>query len=469
MRPVFVAIASGSVNDVMAKWLGDNHFPLAGTATTREELLASNLRDVGHLVLGVQVGDAGTLASVRMMCGPEIDIVYLAGPAPAQGQDGAETGYRDAGASQVLWGSRITATAVARLLARAEASSTEAPLEAIPAARPEPSPPQEPARPRLVVPQAQRPVPAQPRPAAEAGHAKAEAPAMRPGASASPEAAFFPLGMAEGVEAQTGAPAGVVWVITSTDGGVGKTLTSLELAAQGVLHGCRTALVDLNLNNDNLVFIAGSIEENVSHVGLDAIANHDINVTTVKQIASHLVWGPDLFRGKSKSKDLAGMIDIPGERVNAFLRVLQGIYDLVVVDTVPQPNHASTLTALKAATSVLWLTTPGIAAVHNTQAMSTWFRQQLTTARVEVLVNRSARGMHDGVDVSKVVGRKVIGEIPYDDMRFRQVEQSGKPWSLKDRRTAYRAVFEALWPGDIVAAKASRTAFLGGLLRRREV
>ena len=144
-----------------------------------------------------------------------------------------------------------------------------------------------------------------------------------------------------------------VIVISSGKGGVGKTVTAINLAASINALGKNVVVVDANLTTPHVAL----------HLGAPIVPISLTDVLKGKHKVKHAVYqhnsGTKVVPASISPKKLHG---IKLERFGKAIQDLRKISDVVIVDSAAGLNK-EVITAIKAAHDVLVITNPEIAAV----------------------------------------------------------------------------------------------------------
>ncbi|MEA3514178.1 MAG: cell division ATPase MinD [Nanoarchaeota archaeon] len=194
-------------------------------------------------------------------------------------------------------------------------------------------------------------------------------------------------------------------VIASGKGGVGKTTTSINLAAALRECGKDVIIVDGDLINPNVSLYLGSDE--VEHT-LHDVLRGEISIS--EAIYTH----PSGIKVIPSSISLSDLPHAHYKALGRALSPLEGYTDLVIVDSHPGINKDAQH-IFKLADELLVVTVPELSAV--TDAMKTIrMAESLGTNVMGVLINRKERKGYEmeSKEIESFLEKPVIGEIAED-------------------------------------------------------
>ncbi|MFY1677035.1 AAA family ATPase [Streptomyces sp. WMMC905] len=235
-----------------------------------------------------------------------------------------------------------------------------------------------------------------------------------------------------------GGGGGTVVAVCGAKGGVGTTVTAINLALAAQLSGRSTALLDMDLQTGDVaayldvqfrrsVADLATINDISPRVLADAVFRHDSGVAL-------LLAPADGERGE----------EITDRAARQILDALRSRYEVVVVDCGAQlasPGAA----AVELADLALLVTTPDVIAVRGAKrAVRLWDRLQIRKpSETTVVVNRHTRGTEiQPALVRRITGTAVAGTtIPAGFRELQGVVDAGRLHTLEERG----AVRQALW------------------------
>jgi pilus assembly protein CpaE len=233
-------------------------------------------------------------------------------------------------------------------------------------------------------------------------------------------------------------PGGTVITVTGAKGGVGATVTAVQLALAARASGQNVALLDLDLQSGDVasyldvqfrrsVADLAAITDISPRVLQDAVYTHDSGIAL-------LLAPAEGERGEEVSDRVARQV----------LGALRSRHDVVIVDCGSQMNSA-TAAAVEMADQALLLVTPDVIAVRAAKRMvRMWDRLQIRKAEeTTTVVNRFARGTEIQPSlVERVTGTKVArSAVPAAFKELQSVVDAGRLQDLDARST----VKQALW------------------------
>lgn len=262
------------------------------------------------------------------------------------------------------------------------------------------------------------------------------------------------------LRAQGAQERGSVHVFVGAAGGVGSSFIAANIAHMLIAHAHRqTALVDLDLNfaptahHLNLSPTRGLLEalDEVSSLDRDALpgfgARHASGVRLFCSNAQHAVL----------SKDVAA------ERLSAFIALLAGQYQDVVID-VPHVIDNLTATAFGIATDIHIVLQQSTLHLRNATRLIRIVRDELgiPPQRLRLVVNRFNKGgllqLHD---ITRALNLEVAGTVPSHYQRALESSDAGVPLYEADRTAAITASLL-----DVAAQLTGTKTVRRGLLQR---
>ncbi|GAB2724441.1 AAA family ATPase [Streptomyces bullii] len=253
---------------------------------------------------------------------------------------------------------------------------------------------------------------------------------------------------------------GTVVTVSGAKGGVGTTLTAIQLALAAQASGRATALVDMDLQTGDVasyldvqfrrsVVDLATITDISPRVLADAVFRHDTGVAL-------LLAPAEGERGE----------DVTDRAARQVVSALRSRYEVVVVDCGAQLSGAGAA-AVEMADTALLVTTPDVVAVRGAKrAVRMWDRLQIRKAEeTTVVVNRHTRGTEIQPPlIQKITGTAVAATaIPANFKELQSVVDAGRVHELESRS----AVKQALWglAGELGLVKAREGAQKAGRFR----
>ncbi|SCK26465.1 AAA family ATPase [Streptomyces sp. WMMB 322] len=251
---------------------------------------------------------------------------------------------------------------------------------------------------------------------------------------------------------ETVGPGGTVVAVTGAKGGVGTTLTAVQLALAAQASGRGTALVDMDLQSGDVSSFL-DVQFRRSAADLAGIADISNRVLQDALFAHESGLGLLLAPGEGERGE-----EVDDRAARQIISALKARYDIVVIDCGTQLNAANAA-AIETADNAVLLTTPDVISVRAAKRMvRMWDRLQIRKAEETLtLVNRTSRftEIHPGL-IARIVGTSVAGTtIPAGYKELHGAVDAGRIQDLD----AKSSVKQALWSfaaelGLVTAAEA---------------
>ncbi|MFJ2110469.1 CpaE family protein [Streptomyces sp. NPDC087850] len=191
--------------------------------------------------------------------------------------------------------------------------------------------------------------------------------------------------LGHGADVFTG-PGGTVVTVSGAKGGVGTTLTAVQLALAAKASGMSTALVDLDLQSGD---IASYLDVQFRRSIVDLASIQDISPRVLQDVVFVHPSGIGLLLAPGEGERGE---EINERSVRQIVSALRNRCEVVVVDCGTQMNSANAA-AIEMADTTLLLTTPDVVSVRAAKRMvRLWDRLQIRKAEETVtVVNRHTR------------------------------------------------------------------------------
>ncbi|NKI40348.1 AAA family ATPase [Streptomyces physcomitrii] len=285
-------------------------------------------------------------------------------------------------------------------------------------------------------------------------------------------AASWSLGMRRhlgtGAEPALTGPGGQVVTVSGAKGGVGTTLTAVQLALAAQHSGRSVALLDLDLQSGDLASYL-DVQFRRSIADLAAIA--DITPRVLQDAVYTHESGLGLLLAPAEGERGEEVTDRVARQVLAALR---SRYDLVLVDCGCQLSAAGAV-AVEVADQALLLVTPDVVAVRAAKrTVRLWDRLQVRKAEDTVTVlNRHSRGTEiQSSVVERVTGTRVARTtVPAHFKELQSAVDAGRLQDLDDRSTVKQALYTLAGELGLATAEAPAAKRRTGgalALRKRE-
>ncbi|MFF9807402.1 CpaE family protein [Streptomyces coeruleorubidus] len=256
---------------------------------------------------------------------------------------------------------------------------------------------------------------------------------------------------------------GTVVTVSGAKGGVGATLTAIQLALAAQASGRSTALVDLDLQTGD---IASYLDVQFRRSAVDLAAITDISPRVLADAVFRHDTGLALLLAPAEGERGEDVTDRAARQIVSALR---SRYEVVVIDCGAQLSGAGAA-AVEMADRALLITTPDVVAVRGAKrAVRMWDRLQIRKAEeTTVVVNRYSRGTEIQPPlIQKITGTAVAATaVPANFKELQSVVDAGRVHELESKS----AVKQALWglAGELGLVKVSEGAQRAGRFRGGE-
>ncbi|MHC5907400.1 AAA family ATPase [Streptomyces sp. S6] len=251
-----------------------------------------------------------------------------------------------------------------------------------------------------------------------------------------------------GTDVFTG-PGGTVVTVSGAKGGVGTTLTAVQLALAAQASGRSTALCDLDLQTGD---IASYLDVQFRRSVVDLAAITDISPRILAEAVFRHDTGVDLLLAPGDGERGEEVTDRAARHIVGALRAR---YEVVVVDCGAQLSGASAA-AVETADTALLVTTPDVVAVRGAKrTVRMWDRLQIRKAEeTTVVVNRQSRTSEiQPALIQKITGTALAATaVPAHFKELQAAVDSGRLHALDPKGS----VRQALWAlaGELGLVKA---------------
>ena len=262
-----------------------------------------------------------------------------------------------------------------------------------------------------------------------------------------------------GSDVFTGA-GGTVVTVSGAKGGVGATLTAVQLALAAQASGRATALVDMDLQTGD---IASYLDVQFRRSVVDLAAITDISPRVLADAVFRHDTGLALLLAPAEGERGEDVTDRAARQIVSTLR---SRYEVVVIDCGAQLSGAGAA-AVEMADTALLVTTPDVIAVRGAKrTVRMWDRLQIRKAEeTTVVVNRHTRATEIQPPlIQRITGTAVAATaVPAGFKELQGVVDAGRVHELESKS----AVKQALWglAGELGLVKAAEGAHKAGRLR----
>ncbi|MFD5449789.1 MULTISPECIES: CpaE family protein [unclassified Streptomyces] len=254
--------------------------------------------------------------------------------------------------------------------------------------------------------------------------------------------------LGSGGDVFTGA-GGTVVTVSGAKGGVGATLTAVQLALAAQASGRATALVDLDLQSGD---VASYLDVQFRRSVVDLAAINDISPRVLADAVFRHDTGLALLLAPGEGERGEEVTDRAARQVVSALR---SRYEVVVIDCGAQLGGAGAA-AVEMADTALLVTTPDVIAVRGAKrAVRMWDRLQIRKAEeTTVVVNRHTRG----TEIQPPLIRRITGTavaattVPAAFKELQGAVDSGRIHELDGKSTVKQALWALAGELELVGA-----------------
>lgn len=250
-------------------------------------------------------------------------------------------------------------------------------------------------------------------------------------------------------------PGGTMLAVAGSKGGVGTTVTAVQLALAAHSAGRSTALVDLDLQGGD---IASYLDVQFRRSMADLADIGDVSTRVLQDVMYVHESGPALLLAPGEGERGEEVTDRATRQV---LHALRQRYEVVVVDCGTQMNSANAV-AVETAEAAVLVTTPDVVAVRAAKRMvRMWDRLQIRKPQdITVAVNRYTRGTEIQPSlIARITGTKVATSvIPAAYKELQAVVDAGRLQDLDNRSTVKQGIWALAAEVGLVAQAEPRPA-----------
>ncbi|WP_351226067.1 AAA family ATPase [Streptomyces sp. NPDC002133] len=255
-------------------------------------------------------------------------------------------------------------------------------------------------------------------------------------------------------------PGGTVVTVTGSKGGVGATVTAVQLALAARASGNTVALVDMDLQAGD---VASYLDVQFRRSIVDLAAISDISPRVLSDAVFSHTTGVALLLAPGEGERGEEVTDRAARQIVSALR---SRYEVVVIDCGSQ-MHGANAAAIEMADIALLVTTPDVVAVRGAKrVVRMWDRLQIRKAEETVtLVNRYTRNTEIQPPlIQKITGTRMAGiAVPANFKELQGAVDAGRMHELE----AKSVVKQALWglAGELGLVKIPEGAEKSGKFR----
>ncbi|MFE2425329.1 CpaE family protein [Streptomyces sp. NPDC059373] len=261
-------------------------------------------------------------------------------------------------------------------------------------------------------------------------------------------------------------PGGFLLAVAGAKGGVGTTVTAVQLALAAHSAGKSTALVDMDLQGGD---IASYLDVQFRRSMADLADINDVTSRVLQDAMYVHEAGPALLLAPGDGERGEEVTDRAARHV---LHALRQRYEVVVVDCGTQMTSANAV-ALETADAAVLVTTPDVVAVRAAKRMvRMWDRLQIRKPQdVTVAVNRYTRGTEIQPSlIGRITGTRVATSVvPAAYKELQAVVDAGRLQDLDNRSTVKQGLWALAAELGLVAPGHARPSARRGRKDRGQV
>lgn len=209
--------------------------------------------------------------------------------------------------------------------------------------------------------------------------------------------------------------------VFSAKGGVGKTFTAVNLAAQLAVDQKKVALLDFHLQfGDVGLFLGVDSGGTLSELLLEQAD------PTLDIINGYLLFHPTGLRVLMAPSMPEHAESIAPSSLEKIVRLLQNYYDYIIID-MPAGFSETNLLMLDLSTSILVLTEPDLCTLRNTKKGLLLLGDLELRGRVKLLMRSNPNSSVTQGDVERILQQKVAAVLEYDPKAATASINQGKP------------------------------------------
>jgi Flp pilus assembly CpaE family ATPase len=254
-------------------------------------------------------------------------------------------------------------------------------------------------------------------------------------------------------------PGGTVVAVAGAKGGVGTTLTAVQLALAAAASGRTTALVDMDLQSGD---VASYLDVQFRRSVADLAGISDISPRVLQDAVFTHESGLALLLAPGEGERGEDVDDRAARQIIAAVRAR---YEVIVIDCGTQLTAAGAA-AVETADRALLVTTPDAVSVRAAKRMvRMWDRLQIRKAEEALaVVNRASR--HSEIQpplIGRVVGTPVArGTVPANYKELQTAVDAGRVQDLDGKGTVRRALWALAAELGLVAGQEGPATGGGG-------
>lgn len=212
-----------------------------------------------------------------------------------------------------------------------------------------------------------------------------------------------------------------VITVFGAKGGIGKTMTAVNLAVRLAMSKKKVVLLDFNLQfGDTSLYLGMEPKETIAELLLEQRS------PTLDVIRNHLMYHPSRLQVLFGPKSPEYAENITGSSIEKIINILKNYYDYIVIDCAVGFSDIN-LVMLDLSTKIFLMVEEDICTLRNTKQAALLFSSLNFEHKVKMILNRKGSGGIASAEIERILGFKMAGVLSQDDKNSISALNQGKP------------------------------------------